>query len=47
MQTVEIYSITGAKVLTEFTTGIVDISSLKSGMYVANVEGKTVRFIKK
>ena len=46
MQTVEIYNITGAKVLTQLTTGQVDISSLMSGIYFANINGSSVKFIK-
>jgi len=45
-QTIEIYSINGTKVFTQQTTGIVDISSLKRGFYVARIGNESVRFVK-
>jgi len=45
-QTIEIYSINGTKVFTQQTTGIVDISSLKRGFYVARIGNNSVRFVK-
>jgi hypothetical protein len=46
MQNVDIYSITGTKVMSQLTTGMVDISSLKSGLYVARIGNDSVRFVK-
>jgi len=46
LQTVEIFSITGVQVMVVETTGIVDISNLNSGLYVARVGNSSVRFVK-
>jgi len=46
MQNVDIYSITGTKVMSQLTNGRVDISSLRSGIYVARIGNDSVRFVK-
>jgi hypothetical protein len=46
MENVDIYNITGTKVMSQLTTGMVDISSLKSGIYVARIGNDSVRFVK-
>jgi hypothetical protein len=45
-QPYKIYSINGTKVLAGETTGTVDISSLKSGLYIAQLGDESVRFVK-
>jgi hypothetical protein len=46
LQPYEIYSINGTQVLAGETTGTVDISSLKSGLYVARIGNESVKFVK-
>jgi hypothetical protein len=46
LKSYEIYSINGTQVLAGETSGNVDISSLKSGLYVAQIGNESVRFVK-
>ncbi len=48
-QTLEIYSLTGAKVLVMQQTNLkqfVDVSSLKSGVYIVKIADKVIKFVK-
>jgi hypothetical protein len=46
LQKIEIYSITGLRLKVAETDGPVDISDLKSGLYVARIGNESVRFVK-
>jgi hypothetical protein len=46
LQPYEIYSINGTRILEGETTGTVDISFLKSGLYLAQIGNESVKFVK-